>query len=379
MHPQVIRDGPGNCPICGMALTPVRADAGAAASTAIAVDPVTAQNMGLRVGRVGRGPLRRAVRTVAAVEYDETSLADVTVRFRGWIEKLYVGAAGQAVRRGEPLLEIYSPELYAAQTEYLLAAGDRSGAVSGLKAGALAKLASLGVAADQVAELERTGQPRRTLRIDAPRDGTIVEKMAVEGQMVDEGMRLFRIADLGRVWVMAQVYEQDLPFVSTGQEARVVFGELPGREFRGRVAFVYPTVDEKTRTVRARLEFANPDGALRPGMFATAELTAEIAPDALLVPDVAVLRSGARNTVFVSLPEGRFEPREVTLGARSADNDYQVLAGLSEGENVVISGQFMLDSESQLREAIMKLVDTASVAHGARAAETWRRTHPSAP
>jgi hypothetical protein len=180
--------------------------------------------------------------------------------------------------------------------------------------------------------------------------------MAVEGQMVDAGMKLYRLADLAIVWVMSQVYEQDLAFVQLGQEATVSLSYLPDRKFRGRVTYLYPTVDEKTRTARVRMEFHNPGYFLKPGMFATVELQVELEASTLLVPDMAVLRSGEKNTVFVALAGGKFEPRTVTLGPRSENNMYQVLAGLNEGERVVTSGQFMLDSESQLREAIQKML-----------------------
>ncbi|MEI6212218.1 MAG: efflux RND transporter periplasmic adaptor subunit [bacterium] len=370
MDPQVIQDHPGNCPICGMVLTPMRKRGTSAADPAdpsdrtdpsdhaerlVYIDPVTTQNMGLRTDVVTQGPLRRTIRTVATVEYDETSLAEVTTKFRGWIEKLHVSATGQQVHRGDPLFEIYSPELYSAQTEYLMASADSTGAFAGMKASATTKLKYYDISDDQIATLEKTRRTTKTLRVDAPRDGIVVERSAVEGQMVEAGMRLYRIADLGLVWVVAQVFEQDVPFVRVGQEAQVSLSYLPDRKFRGRVTFIYPTVDEKTRTVRIRMEFHNPGYYLKPGMFATVELTTELAALALLVPDTAVLRSGDRNTVFVALGGGKFEPRAITLGPRSADNQYQVLSGLSEGERIVTSGQFLLDSESQLRDAIAKM------------------------
>ena len=357
MHPQVIQDHPGNCPICGMKLTPVHRDAAAAAS-AITIDPVTTQNMNIRTGLVEKGPLRRTIRTVAVIDYDETSLADVTMRFKGWITKLYVNTTGQQVHKGDPLFEIYSPELYSAQSDYLLAL-ESAGA---MKAGAAARLMNFAISDDQIAELERTKQIKKTLTINAPRDGIVVEKMAVEGQMADESMRLYRIADLSLVWVQAQVYEQDLPFIHLGQDALVTLSYLPDRKFQGRVTYIYPTVDEKTRTAKVRMEFHNPGYLLKPGMFATVDLRAELDPSTLLVPDSAVLRSGEKNTVFVALDGGRFEPRAVTLGPRSENNMYQVLSGLNEGERVVTSGQFMLDSESQLREAIQKMTEPGMTA-----------------
>ncbi len=366
MHPQVVQDHPGDCPICGMALSPVREILATPASGAIAIDPVTIQNMGLRTGLVRKGPLRRTIRTVATVAYDETSLAEVSTKFRGWIEKMSVSAVGQQVHRGDPLFEIYSPDLLSAQAEYLVALDNRSSNLPGLPASAAVKLRFFDISDDQIAELQKTRQPHKTLRINAPRDGTVVLKNAVEGQMVEAGQSIYRIADLGLVWVQAQVFEQDMPFLRLGQEAQVTLSYLPDRRFRGRVTFIYPAVDEKTRTVQVRMEFHNPGYFLKPGMFATVELTAELAADALLVPDSAVLRSGARDTVFVARDGGTFEPRTVTLGPRGADDCFQVLRGLAEGERVVASGQFLLDSESQLREALVKMTPVAQLPTGAQ-------------
>ena len=423
MHPQVIQDHPGNCPICGMKLTPIRkspsptpggarevkyyrstmkpgetspqpgkdsmgmdmvpvyADEAANASfSTIVVDPVTIQNMGVRTSEVVRGPLRRTIRTVANVDYDETTLLDVTTKFKGWIEKLHVNATGQLVNPGEPLFEIYSPELYSAQVEYLLAISSATNpavGAEGLRNSALTKLRFFDISDAQIAELERARRPKKTLTINSPTAGFVTEKMAVEGQMVDMGMKLYRLADLGIVWVYAQVYEQDLPYISLGQEATMTLSYLPDRRFRGRVTYIYPTVDEKTRTARVRMEFHNPGYFLKPGMFATVQLTADIASSALLVPDSAVLRSGEKNTVFVALPGGKFEPRTVTLGLSATDDRDQVLSGLREGEQVVTSGQFMLDSESQLREAIQKMLEPGKAPGMARLPEVETNAPPA--
>jgi RND family efflux transporter MFP subunit len=372
MHPQVVQDKPGNCPICGMKLTPVHKKSGSANSAAppvyedethestavIEVDPVTTQNMGIRTTTVVRGPLRRTIRTVGVIDYNETTLTDVTTKFKGWAEKLYVNATGQLVMQGDPLFEVFSPELYSAQREYLLAleqATNGAGAAT-LKNSALTKLKFFDISDEQIADLDKTKQPRKTLRVLAPQDGFVIEKMTVQGQMVEPGMKLYRLADLGLVWVQAQIYEKDLPFIKLGQEATVTLSYLPDREFRGRVTYIYPNVDEKTRTARVRMEFHNPGYFLKPGMFATVHAISELEPSALLVPDMAILRSGEKTTVFVALEQGKFEPRTVTLGSQ-ADNDYyQLLSGLEEGERIVTSGQFMLDSESQLREAIQKML-----------------------
>lgn len=401
MHPQVIQDHPGDCPICGMKLVAVRKDPASAGkdrqesgrkikyykstmllgeisqtprkdsmgmdmipvyegeeeTQTITVDPATIQKMGVRTAVVTKGPLRRVIRTVGTIDYNETALADVTTKFRGWIEKLYVDSTGKQVHKGEPLFDIYSPDLYNAQSEYVLA---NQGGTGGLKASARQKLKLFDVSEDQIAQLEKTRQPQRTLRVDAPIDGIVVEKNAVQGQMVEAGMRLYRLADLGIVWVQSQIYEQDLGLLKLGQEAEVSLSYLPDRKFRGRITYIYPTVDEKTRTARVRMEFHNPGFFLKPGMFATVELHAELEPDALLIPDTAILRSGDKNTVFVALEGGKFEPRNVTIGARSENDQIQILSGLKEGERVVTSGQFMLDSESQLREAIQKMLNPAS-------------------
>ncbi|MGE5214802.1 MAG: efflux RND transporter periplasmic adaptor subunit [Nitrospirota bacterium] len=401
MHPQVIQDHPGDCPICGMKLVPVRKETASAEkdrqksgrkikyykstmllgeisqtprkdsmgmdmvpvyegeeqTQTITVDPVTVQKMGVRTAVVTKGPLRRVIRTVGTIDYNETALADVTTKFRGWIEKLYVDSTGKQVHKGEPLFEIYSPELYSAQNEYVLALNQGSG---GLKASARQKLKLFDISDDQIVELEKTRQPQRTLRVNAPIDGIVVEKNVVQGQMVEAGMKLYRLADLGIVWVQSQIYEQDLSLLKLGQEAEVSLSYLPDRKFRGRITYIYPTVDEKTRTARVRMEFHNPGLFLKPGMFATVELHAELEPEALLVTDTAILRSGDKNTVFVALEGGKFEPRDVTIGARSENNQLQILSGLKEGERVVTSGQFMLDSESQLREAIQKMLNPAT-------------------
>src|SRR5262249_34751710 len=403
MHPQVIQDQPGDCPICAMKLVPVRKETASAGkarqesgrkikyyrstmmvgeisqtprkdsmgmdmvpvyegeeeTNQITVDPATVQKMGVRTAVVTKGPVRRVIRTVGTIDYNETALADVTTKFRGWIEKLYVDSTGKQVHKGEPLFDIYSPDLYSAQSEYVLALNQ--GVTGRLKASARHKLKLFDVSEDQIGQLEKTRQPQRTLRADAPIDGIVVEKNAVQGQMVEAGMRLYRLADLGIVWVQSQIYEQDLSLLKLGQEAEVSLSYLSDRKFRGRITYIYPTVDEKTRTARVRMEFHNPGLFLKPGMFATVELHAELESDALLVSDTAILRSGDKNTVFVALENGKFEPRTVTLGPRGENNQYEILSGLKEGERVVTWAQFLLDSEGQLREAIQKMLSPNAV------------------
>jgi membrane fusion protein, copper/silver efflux system len=355
MHPQVIQDHPGNCPICGMKLQPIRKQAD---DQAVAVDPVTIQNMNIRTAIIKSGPLRRTIRTVGTIDYNETALAEVSTKFRGWIGQLYVNATGQLVHRGDPLFEISSPELYSAEVDYLHAhnstvTNDFSAAMHHEEAAN--KLRLLDFSNEQIAALEKTNTAGKTVTIAAPADGFVIEKAVERGQMVEAGQKLYRLADLGTVWVFAQIYEQDMPLVKLGQEAVVKVASLPDREFRGRVTFVYPTVDEKTRTARVRMEFENPGYLLKPGMFVSVEVAADTETPVVLVPDSAVLRSGAKNTVFIALEGGKFQARTVVLGAEGGDGLYEAVSGVKEGERVVTSGQFMLDSESQLREAIEKM------------------------
>ena len=373
MHPWIIQDHPGNCPICGMKLEPIHKTAGttptdarkilyykstmipgetspkpgkdsmgmdmvpvyaneaaAASSSTITIDPATIQMMNIQTTEIARGPLRRTIRTVGTIDYNETALADVTTKFKGWIEKLDVDATGELVHQGEPLFEIYSPELYSAEAEYLAVLDSTNDpGTAALREAALEKLKFFDISDAQIAALAKAREPRKTLEILAPADGFVIEKNVVQGQMVDAGMTLYRLADLGIVWVYAQVYEQDLPYVQLGQEATVRLSSLPDREFRGRVTYIYPNVDEKTRTARVRLEFENPGYFLKPGMFVSAQITSELEPSALLVPDSAVLRSGEKNTVFVALPGGKFDPRTVVLGLEAEQDQYEVISGLT--------------------------------------------------
>ena len=407
MHPQVILDHPGNCPICGMKLTPIRKPADASQTgerkikvykstmnpgetsptpakdsmgmdmvpvyedsgatdnpSAIAVDAATRQNMNLRTAEVMRGPLRKTIRTVGTIDYNETALADVTTRFKGWAVKVNVDATGQLVHRGDALFEVSSSDLYGPQVEFLQAVTNKFKkfkSVMALYDTGVRNLKFLGIDDAQIAELETNRQVLKTLKIASPISGFVVEKNVVQGQMVDAGIKLYRIADLGIVWVLAQIYEQDLPFVQLGQEVVVKVASLPDREFRGRVTFIYPTVDEKTRTAKVRLEFENPGYFLKPGMFVSAQLHAEVEASTVLVPDSAVLRSGSKNTVFIALDGGKFEARDIALGLEAENGLIQVISGLSAGEHIVTSGQFLLDSESQLREAIEKMKGVESV------------------
>ncbi len=313
--------------------------------------------IGVTYTTVTRGPLGRTVRTVGQVAPAEPNLADITPKIDGFVDELLVNATGVLVRRGEPLLTIYSPMLVAAQQE-LLTADQLAASVDtsdretwrnaqDLVAASRRRLAYWDISAEQIERLERTGEVTKTLTLRAPFDGIVLEKMVVQGQAVMPGMKLYRLADLSTVWVEGEVFEQDLGFMRVGAPARVEVATYPGRSFAGRVSFVYPTVDEQSRTGRVRVVLANSDGLLKPGMYTTLFFDVRLGADVLSLPAEAVVMTGERNLVFVVGKDGVLEPREVVLGPRAADR-LQILRGVSEGERVVASANFLVDAESRL-------------------------------
>jgi Cu(I)/Ag(I) efflux system membrane fusion protein len=320
------------------------------------------QRLGVRTEPAALRELSRTVRAVGTVQPDERRLTVVTTKFDGFIEKLLVNATGQAVRRGQPLMEIYAPELVVAQQEYLLAwrsLQDMAGAGSDVRASAgqlanaaLQRLKNWDISQDQIRRLERDGTFARTLTLYAPSNGVVMEKTAVEGMRFAAGEPLYRIADLSTVWLIANVFEQDLAAIREGVAAKVSIAAYPGADFTGTVAFIYPTVARDTRTVKVRIEVPNPDGRLKIDMYANVELTAPVSAGAVVVvPAASVLNSGTRQAVLVDRGEGRFEPREVKLGAE-ADGFYEIREGLKAGETVVVGANFLIDAESNLRAAL---------------------------
>jgi Cu(I)/Ag(I) efflux system membrane fusion protein len=377
MHPTVVSDRPGACPICHMSLVPIdrggRDDDAHAGTTGRSPVPDRAtvrigaekrQLIGVRTERVERAPFRRAIRAVGRVTFDEMRLHHVHAKVGGYVERLYTGVTGEHVDNGEPLLEIYSPELLASQQEYLVALEARqrtsgssvaSVAAAGaqLVASARRRLELFDVSEDQIRMLEATGEARRTVTLEAPMSGTIIQRNVTHGMKVDSEMTLLDIADLSHVWVLASIYEYELPFVHEGQRATMVLSYLPGRSFEGRVSLVYPTLDPATRTVQVRLEFPNPDQLLKPEMYAEVVLEADMG-QRLAVSDTAVLDTGTRSLVFVDRGEGLFEPREVQIGMRLPER-HEVLSGLAEGESVLTAANFYVDSESRLKAALEAL------------------------
>lgn len=418
MHPNVIQEGPGECPICHMKLTPLKqSSAGSASATRgpserkilywrapmdpsyvsekpgkspmgmdlvpvyaeekiagpeITIDPATMQNMGIRTTIVERGPLIKTIRTVGRVDYDEETVTFIDTKFEGWIEQLHVDETGVQVEKGDPLFDVYSPKLYSAQEEYLAAlrgverlanspiAEARQQAEQLVEA-ARVQLKFFDVSDAQIDELRRSREIRKTLTINSPARGIVTEKMALEGMYVRPGMRLYTLADLSKVWVYVDVYEYQLPWVRVGQLATMTLPYLPGKTYEGEVVYIYPYLEEKTRVVHVRLEFSNPEIDLKPGMYATIVLKRELERTAVLVPREAYIDTGIRQVAFLALPGGKFQPRDIQVGVEAENGVVEVREGLEPGDNVVVSGQFLLDAESKLKEAIEKMLSAKVV------------------
>lgn len=304
------------------------------------------QLLGVRTEEIGRRPLSRSFRTVGIVVADERRVRRIHTKVSGWVEELFVSFTGELVRAGQPILAVYSPELLATQREYLLAFEAPPEQRALLLESARARLALFDVEASHIAELERTRTPQRRITLHTPIGGYVTVKSVLEGTYVTPEMELFTVADLDAVWVWADVTEEEIPYVSLGQRARIELTAAPG-EREGKVSFLQPTLDTDTRSLRVRFDVPNEDGALRPGMYATVSLERPLG-EVVALPEEAVIDTGLRKVVFVEVAEGRFQPREVTLG-RKGDAHYEVLAGLAAGERVLVSAQFLLDSESRLR------------------------------
>jgi len=369
MDPTYIRNEPGKSPM-GMDLVPVYEEEGEEKEPAstIRIDPVTMQNMGVRLGRVQQKALTKYIRTIGNITFDETKIFTVNTKFNGWIEKLYVNFVGEDVKKGQPLFDIYSPELVTAQDEYLLALeqysklGDSS--YSSIRNGARrlldasrTRLQYWDLTNRQIDQIRKTGKARKTITIFSPASGVVTKKIAFKGHFVKEGAHQYEIVDLSSVWVDVDVYEYELPWVQKEMAADMELSYIPGKRFHGKVLFIYPYLDPKTRTVKLRLAFPNPGYQLKPGMYADIYLKSVIAKDSLVIPQEAVIDSGVRKIVFVAVGKGKFQPREVITGLEGNENEFEVIAGLSEGEEIVLSAQFMLDSESRLREAIQKMLE----------------------
>jgi len=329
---------------------------------AVEIPPERQQLIGVKTVEVAVRPLQKIVRTVGRIEYDERRLATVNTKFEGWIEKLYVDYTGRYVKKGEPLADIYSPELFATQQEFinlLRWAGQKNkdtkddlGVMLSRDAEAIIEAAKQrlrlwDITDEQIKKIEETGKPIRTLTRYSPVNGYVVQKMALQGMRVMPGEKLFDIADLSTVWIIADIYEYELPLIKAGETARISLSYFPGKEFSSRIDYVYPTLSGETRTAKVRFSIPNPGGQLKPQMYTNVEVKINMGKR-LAIPEDAVIDTGTRQIVYVDRGEGYFEPREVTLGLR-ADGMVEVLRGLRAKERVASAANFLIDSEAKLK------------------------------
>ncbi len=372
MHPFIIQDKPGSCPICGMELVKKLNDAQNAVQTP------EQQQQAEKLGQIALSTTQRVMANVATqpaavqsiskeisavgvVQYDQARQAKVTAWIAGRIDRLHVDTVGAYVSRNKPVAEVYSPELLASQQEYLLAIKSREQLKNspipsiaqngeGLVASARQRLMLYGVKESQIADLEKAGKPNIRLPIYTPLSGVVTEKLVQQGQYVNVGDPLFNIADLSQVWIEIEVYENEFQNIKIGQPVEISSQSFPGKRFSGRVAFIYPFLDPKTRTVRARVEMPNPGLKLKPDMFVQAVVKVNLG-SAIVVPVTAVMDTGKRQMVWIEAQPGVFEPRQVQVGQRT-DDQIQILSGIKAGDKVAVSGAYLIDSESQLRGGV---------------------------
>ncbi|TNF48611.1 MAG: efflux RND transporter periplasmic adaptor subunit [Deltaproteobacteria bacterium] len=362
MDPTFIRDEPGQSPM-GMDLVPVYEDE-AVTGSIISIDPVTSQNMGVRTTQVVKKDLNRTVRTVGLVAYEEPKQFSVNSKVDGWVERLYINETGQFVKKGSALLEIYSPELVSAQEEFLLARNNSQSLAQSpfpsiadganrLLESSRRRLKLWDISERQIKRLEESGEVAKTLTLYAPYDGIVSMKMVREGQFIKRGMELLMLSDISKIWIYADIYEYEMAWVKLGQKAKIMLPYIGSDPIESEVSYIYPFVEPKTRTIKARFDIDNPDFTLKPDMYVNVRLESEPVKDALAVPIEAVMNSGEKKLVFAALGDGRFEPRQIKVGMQDEEGYVQIIQGVLEGERVVTSAQFLF--ESRLREAIQKM------------------------
>ena len=401
MHPAYTSDKPGDCIICGMKLVPIKqgapgrkptagniaeATGGIPGQAAIYISPEKQQLIGVRTALVSHTPMTKEIRAVGQVTADETRLSHVHTKVEGWVEKLYVNFTGMFVKKGQPLLSIYSPELVATQEEYLLALraqkrlrqspfGEVAGGGDSLLAASRRRLELWDVPDSEIRRIEKAGKPFKAITLYAPTSGFVMEKNVIAGQKVDSATDLLVIADLSAVWVQVEFYEQDAALVRVGEQASLTTTAYPGRAWKGIIDYIFPSVDPQTRTLRARLRFQNPGLLLKPGMYADAVIKKPLGYQ-LTVPEEAVLDSGTRQIIFLARGDGHFEPREVRLGQR-ANGRVEILSGLKHGDRIVTSGNFLVDSESRLKSALPGMTEQKPVRVGGGAKGAAPKSPPT--
>ncbi|MBL4584455.1 MAG: efflux RND transporter periplasmic adaptor subunit [Pseudomonadales bacterium] len=370
MNPNITSPVPAKGPM-GMDYLPVYADKSKAKESAatVTIDPVVMQNMGVRTALAKRMPMSRTIRALGKIGFNEEGMVRIHPRVDGWVENMWANKEGQIVKKNDLLLSIYSPQILATQQEYILALNNlealKESPVSGIKKTATElvnisrqRLVLLDVSDDQIREIERTKNTREYIKLHAKHEGTIIRIGSRAGQFVTPKTELYMMANLNTVWVNADIFEFELPWLKLGDEVEMTTASVPGRLFKGIVNYIYPYGEPNTRTVKVRLVFDNAEGLLRPEMFARVNIQAQMTKSNLVIPVAAVLRSGDTPQVFVALGGGAFEPRAVTLGLESNGN-VAILEGVKAGEEVVVSAQFLLDSESKLNEATLKMMKSS--------------------
>ena len=361
MHPWYTSDKPGVAPDCGMDLVPVYE--GDENVEGIKIDPVTVQNIGVKIETVEKRKLEKMIRTVGKIEYNETKVYNINTKIMGWVEKLYVDYTGKYVQKGQPLLEIYSPELVSTQEEYLqsikyqkkMSGSSSTEARKGtneLVESSKRRLLYWDISEKDIVELEQRGTPKKTMIIYSPVDGIVTEKMVLQGQNIMAGMELYKIADLSTVWVIADVYQYEVPWIKNGQEIELNLSYLPDKSYKGLVTYIYPFLNEESKTIKVRAEVRNTANYdFKPGMFANVTIKSPVSFNTIAVPEQSLIRSGERTIAVISLGGGYFDPREIKTGV-TASGYVQILDGIKAGEKIVTSSQFLIDSESNLKAAI---------------------------
>lgn len=348
MDPNYRRDEPGKSPM-GMALVPVYADE--SGGNAVTISPEVIQNLGVRTAKAEISRLWRGIDTVGYVDFDESKVSHIHLRTEGWVENLVVRSEGERVKKGDRLFDFYSPQLVNAQEEFVqaLLAGNK-----GLISASSERLVALGVSEDQISGLRKDRKPRQYISVFAPQDGVVSTLPVREGMFIKPSMKVMSLADLSSVWLLAEVFERQANWVSMGNSAQVTLSYLPGREWQGKVEYIYPSLDPKTRTLKVRLRFDNPEEALKPNMYANVKIYGGAKSNIVVVPMEALIRTGRDERVIVALGEGRFEARTVKAGIESGDW-VEISNGLKEGEDVVVSGQFLIDSEASIKASFRRM------------------------
>lgn len=349
MHPTIVQNEPGTCPMCGMDLVPV--DSGGGEADTVTVAPGVINMLGVRTEQVKRRTLYRRVDSVGYVSFDENAIRSISLRTEGWIEKLGVKAVGTRVAKGDVLFEVYSPMLVNAQEEFITALNSGS---DDLVAASQGRLRALGMSQGQVQTLERTRKVEQNVKIHSPQDGVVTELAVREGGFVEPAMPIVNLADLSSVWLIVNVFERQADWIKVGNKAEAVLAYMPDRSWEGTVDYIYPNIDPKTRSLQVRIRFDNLDEALKPNMYADVKIFASPKKDVLSIPREALIRTGEGERVILAMGGGRFKPAAVRSGMETVER-VEILDGIEEGSDVVISSQFLIDSESALRAALMRM------------------------